>query len=1211
MLIDGKLYGYRRYAMKEVALGFIENKLCEVVADLVAKKFDQFYERKNKGEIREKIEKELSTFLIKNNEPIFDTSAFLRYLEFQNPIGKIIDYVSNTNRNPTDVSESEFINQLTEDCEGYLNEAGGSCSVYERGKIKELFSNILKICKELMLSITSSEGNALSYQMREYFCAGKADRENLTAGIDEIRTFLATTKIINDHTVAGDIYELLSKAIFDGAYREVFNILQVLHDKNSSIENGIKIQLSIFTDYVNCSDDEIYSLYNKITVNSIKEAIYKLLVMKYFAAPSKLRRYIGSVKNKVLDKIVNAIEEGTAKNLFVREQKSKVGLKLYDISVPEWMNDEQWLATRLMVLQLRDEGILGSHEVIEKYTQNPNIFDQLFVWESYFERQNLDGSKSLKDDPKARQYIATMKSAHALERYARVALEFKDIFYYTLLYALKLTADHDYETILSNISEPLADTEKVSALIMQEKINNGDIDKDSLIDYVVRTKRYGMLILFLEKLTDDNSRYELLCSIKWLVSKDFRLFNYSVRQVKQSKGNKEALQWMEENKDKFHTFAEYWILKYEVSESKEQKMSIASLLASKIEEEKVEFYSIGSCMLLADLFFVEQKNDPAFKIVETLEEIGIIDKKLLYNKICALINMGKSIEALEEIYQHYDLFKDNSIILKSLLSISLVHHRCIEESVLNDLNQNDDPEIMLMVAKYEQRRGNESKALQIAMKAILSSDQEDDTLLSNAAGIFWNPEFISNKEVTEISEDTFFVLQNIETEGYISICVYKDHILPEENMNWGGALHIYKENVIYVTCMRYRVGDKVTINDADYEIIEIASVEAFFARKCMDAMIKYGKAIAITANTAEEMLKNIVKMEKEHPEWGRFDFDRAYKDFTQIPPPLHTIKSHFTLEYAEMVRLMMDDPSVIIRERVCQLNNEDCERKFVLTYSALAMLEKLGLNFENFPTNAIIPLSVISEAERENEVIYKANDRELVASLSIEKEKLQINKKDDDTKRKMIMEANKFLISVRKLSGIPNKHNLESANINSDELIKAVGICDYDAITLAKENNATVVSGELILTLFCQTEEINVQVCSIADFLCFCDLKITDVFLLVKTMMQYRFYAPLTPKLINYTISIYDQSDPEVQDTIMSEWDKILIFPVSLNDGNYLEKIKDLCLDIVDKYRNLDEERLHPIFQMFILATMHYNGLKLQYTLQNGKYEFELVNCDD
>ena len=160
-----------------------------------------------------------------------------------------------------------------------------------------------------------------------------------------------------------------------------------------------------------------------------------------------------------------------------------------------------------------------------------------------------------------------------------------------------------------------------------------------------------------------------------------------------------------------------------------------------------------------------------------------------------------------------------------------------------------------------------------------------------------------------------------------TFCIYREHILPHTNYQWKDAQHIDMDTAVSLGFMRLSIGDTVEIQGNPYTIIEVGPLAGFYFRVCTDSLERQKLMWQISADEPEEMLQGIVKLFQENTQWNQQDWIQNYSNLSQIACSIYLFKSGSSLEYGQLMRLIVEDPSVVVREYVLPVR-EDRGREF-------------------------------------------------------------------------------------------------------------------------------------------------------------------------------------------------------------------------------------------------------------------------------------------
>lgn len=583
---------------------------------------------------------------------------------------------------------------------------------------------------------------------------------------------------------------------------------------------------------------------------------------------------------------------------------------------------------------------------------------------------------------------------------------------------------------------------------------------------------------------------------------------------------------------------------------------------------------------------------------------------ITYRKIEAYMNSGHQIEALSEINKHYDDLKNDVRILDLLLSISLNYKRPVEDKILAHAKEFNNVRVLMLAAEMEYVKGNFYEAKKLAMQSMLISTVDNEELFDVASKYFLGGDSEDNSPPSRVKENTFFFAENQQDQTRLTFCIYKEKIVPKVEYRWKDAWHIHIDDAINMSYMRLTIGDMIDFKGSLYKVVRIGSIEAFYFHVCLESMLRRNRAWAITGKNAEEMLQGIIEAYKQHPGWNNKDWEQAYMDFSQSPLTVFALKSFVNLEYGQLMRIIMDDSSVIVREYILPAKKYD-GREYVVTYTALVEMYKLGIDPKEFCRDSImVPCSAVVEAEREADAIYKSNNRDIVASLTVQDEKVQFFESGEDVKRENIRQAIGLKKFISGFSIMENQHDIIIQELQSKDIMEIIGISDYDALALAHTRGAVLITGEMLVAGLTKLEAAKADVAGVADFLCLLGMPIMRLFDIIKQMLQYRFYAAITPTVTLYIRDQYDIANEAEREKITEAWNDILQIVKNLEDESYRERFKEACLETM---RLLGEDGVdlgHPILQAFCWASFYYNDLRIKYYIENGTLYYNVVQID-
>ena len=118
------------------------------------------------------------------------------------------------------------------------------------------------------------------------------------------------------------------------------------------------------------------------------------------------------------------------------------------------------------------------------------------------------------------------------------------------------------------------------------------------------------------------------------------------------------------------------------------------------------------------------------------------------------------------------------------------------------------------------------------------------------------------------------------------------------------------------------------------------------------------------------------------------------------------------------------------------------------------------------------------------------------------------------------------------------------------------------------------------------------------------------LFDIINRMMQYRFYAAITPTVALHVRDQYDIANVAERGKIAEAWNDILQIVKNLEDENYREKFKEACLETMRLLGEDNVDLRHPILQAFYWASFYYNDLRINYYMEEGTLYYNVVRID-
>lgn len=462
-------------------------------------------------------------------------------------------------------------------------------------------------------------------------------------------------------------------------------------------------------------------------------------------------------------------------------------------------------------------------------------------------------------------------------------------------------------------------------------------------------------------------------------------------------------------------------------------------------------------------------------------------------------------------------------------------------------------------------------------------------------------------EIKSVDKDTAVFLKEIDTESTMIYCIYRDKVLPEEPYEWESAIHIYKEYAIKLGLFRKKVGECIEIGQSKYEITEIMPIDCFLVRKCVTRMIECGlaKSFYIDQNLDKvqnqnkfiEWIQENIKPQKE------FDWLEYYKDFSQMPTTLYSLYKCTKLTYEQFVLAMLKEKSVVIRNMLKE-DSEKESRGYVLSFSAMIILYKLGVSTKKLNENGVvIPASILQFSKDEAKTIVDTNARDMVASMGVYEGKLFVNETSEEEKQYWMEESVKIKDYAEELTSLDNYADVNCEEFSNHNLKDLFGICDYDAMAISKKQKKDIIVGEATLIIISQVKGIGIYTVDIVNFLINIKEPVKNIIRYMKQMLELRLMVIINKRTVDYISEYYLTAGEKEQEEILIDWDEFLA-GVELVGKEYKSIFTQISTDIMRSKFSESETYESDVWKIFARYVFHYNGFFFRYGFnENGEFE--------
>ena len=618
---------------------------------------------------------------------------------------------------------------------------------------------------------------------------------------------------------------------------------------------------------------------------------------------------------------------------------------------------------------------------------------------------------------------------------------------------------------------------------------------------------------------------------------------------------------LEKYKDKYGNILEYLIVRASICNTPDEELDG---IVSKYINGNLSQFSNEGWINLVKLLFEKKRYKDTLEVIKVHEAIENPNDEIVKIKAFTLLNLGCELEALSLFKELFNAGMNTDSVVGNILLLSNIYKRKVSCSVLESATHSENPKILSLAAGAYATENNIEAAIELNIKGMLRTTDEQSNIFNQFFGISLLKKESKTIDIKCVDVNTAVVLQNVESESKQTYVIYSNKILPEEPYIWKKSVHIYKERAIKYKLIRKYIGDTVVIDKVTYKIVEVVDLNTYFGRICMDKLVENQEARKITIPTAEGKIIDLDKFAQDMKGCIVSDENQQiwleqYKDLNKLPLTFFCSKRFVNVEYFQLIRIVLRDSSILFREND-NFQNIDAE-EYVFTSAALAVLHELGWKNHDKDSKYIVPSVMKKEITLEEEAIIRNNNQEHVSFMGMKEGKIYITERAEESKQQCMEEAIGLKEYVDDFCTLDNFHDLYIEGDYHFDIKEVLGITDYDAISIAKNTNKTLVSAEIMVTGICQFPTINISPIGIADFLTEEVKDINELLNYIRKMMEYRCTVPFTLNTL-YRLQSYIAEHEEKKDDIVNKFRDILQSTVKDNYYNkYIFQYIGRCLE--------------------------------------------------
>lgn len=1183
-----------REVIIEITVNFISGLMQDTGSDII---------RKNRLNFKlQEIRKWVEAYIKDHDGSILTTGSFTDYIENYHPLEKIIVSISEGGDEKTKGSLIEEI--VTRFDESY----DAKCTVINRTELKDFFSDyydkIDRIYNELLsiaekYSIAKNE-RVVSQAREELLKSGN----EILNGMADIKEMLSKNSTISDPV---PVFRTIEAIVLSGDITKAKSLCPLIEGKSEDLEIAIPLLIDIISgkeawlsDFKNAesaiADDHIYRSLASVAI--------------YMAYLNDKKDWLGIIGNrcettfKIAQNLISEDYEG----FFVLEKSDKEKIPVLNVKLKNTFKEESWLTARICMKYLLGERYFVNGENLNAILVEPHsIIDAILIAEKIALQAYSKSSVTITElEDLYYEFEKLRQPANEIDKRIKTKL------YALLLRLLILISDNKAKEFVLTMPEDIQTNSDIEMLTELINVKEGAVDFDRIMSICMKRGEYWLFADSIIQIFDEkpeNAR-EAIEKYSFVVEEDPHCFLAYLLLLSACEDVDTAKEVIRKNEAKYNSLYEFWIEKIKITESEED----IETAINKSRNKELSFVTKTGLndwiILLNDYGKYEAINDE----IEVIERTDQITNNLVYYKGIALSRTNHELEALSLFKALFEHGNHSNAIVFQIMFLAIKNGRDVDEEVLFYAENSKESELLMAAAELRKRSGEMILAKRDAKKALLRAESNNSRAFGLFIGISMGNGSDEGIEREAVRCDVNTIITLIDQDNKeLTFAIHEDDMLPEDNYSWQGVKHIYIETAINYGLFRKTVGEEVILSGNSYRIEEIEWLDVFLGRLCFRMLVKSGSAKAITLPTdkegkpdAEALAETIKDIMGENNVIN--DWIVQYKDFSQMPVPFAIWPRASRAKSFQIIDAIYEDENIIFRE--VNSNNRGVESNYILSYSALCVLHKLGWKNGNDGTKVVVPEVLKNVISFETDEVKLENNKEHVASLGVNEGQVFYVEEDELSKRKVISDANDLKMYCDSFESVENTTDMSIPAHEELNLKKLLGIADYEALITAKNNNFILVSAEIPVTALAAIEELMVGAVCIADFLSAtikCDSELLDY---IRKLVEHKFVLAITDSVVDRMISAYDTADEKTREQILHKWEEVLKMPVSTNEyKNILASAISENILQNDKRRN---DFINPVMQILVRYVYRYFGLALRVSMgENGEIDIQTVRLKE
>lgn len=1146
--------------------------------------YEKFISKRKLFILKNEVVKWCEKFFKEHDGSVLTESRFLTFLSNYKVIEEIFTYAQ---KSMNGVSEESFISNLVRKTKNGIK---GRISPCDESVIREFYKNLLS-------KFTQFELSKLSEAERQIVHQNTVQNAKVLDALSNLDYTVQQKLLQNSHQISEreivDIYNILNTLFWNGKFDILIDLIPLVKGKCIELEVWLQIVLSMsLSQDTNTVGDLDY---NKISCKQLKDDIVrKDILFSYLGQHSA--KYVPESKDDILFLLIQDISNSKDGNFYDTTVENKNSTSLVKIQIPKKYETEEWLVKRLLSVYLLSQSINDVDSLLYELFGKETDFLVKIINANQKIRYRIT-AKNKKDIEEAQNLFDEVWAEK--EVYVKANIDIQTLFFNTCFNWAFYQRKDLLLDIINEVPEETKCCVDIQELILLADIELNIAEYANILDFCKTNKRYTVMRDYLISLKDS-------CAIINRVKGDLKeflevpsLFFIYVRALRAEKKIPEAMGLLKEKQSIYEVYEEYWVERYLLTFNQQDLTHLEEAwLANKIKK-----VFPGTDEEIIEIIFDNNRLETCIHMVQALEIRGVASTKILKLKISAYLQLGNKYEAFKELKMMFEKGSRDIFVVYNYVVLLLELKRDVNQEVENALYLLDTSYAYLLLAKLSEKKENTDLAHSLYLKSLIMNQGENNLIYGNYFNFTVTEGRSEEEKIKGIAENTVAYMQQENSKKIKIYAICPKELLPKEMYEWNDALFMSKERAIQKGLLRKKVSEIISVDENEYKIIDIIPFECYLVRTCISKMSDMGqlKACQLPIDGEKEQAAGIfMKWISENiNESKQNDILASYGDFDEVPLSLYAISKFSRASYQEVVAAILEDNTFVVREdynfeTTKKLDYESC---FVLSYAAAELLFIMCVDVNLLSNaNVYIPKSLITELKEEKEQIIKEYDRETVASLSMIEGKIYLNEANEDTKNKQMEFSVNFLEYCEQLPQLECTDNVVINDISEDNILSLIGVVDYDAISVCKENGFTLVSLEMMLTQLVRLSDSSINVCNVLEFL---DRKVyscTELLTYMNKLVGYRIINVINANIL---LKIVHSEESGVGQLWMT-----FLHTIDNTEGDY-RKILANELGLVGRNAiELEEDVDGKRISVFVQLVMKLNSIKVKYKLNGNKIEF-------